>query len=391
MKLSLLPSELVPPDAVQTASSQITVLRPSEQPVYIERPPVFVFDPHNTGLGGGLAQGWTTPRTPMGYRRIRNARSIGQRLVVDTDGSIILDQILTTAEACTTQMDVFTNRMTSLAYEDTDVAKVLGGYASSRLDHPFQAIEEPVLSLMSTEPSNYGSWLFRVLPKLLFRKHFGGNIKVMCWCPLPWQKRMLNFFGVKDEDIIDVNLGSCYKLSEIYVPVNLNPFAYMSEETLIFYKETLARHGIQQRRDRLIYISRRSRAAAANFENVRNFIDEPSMIAALEGQGFEVVEPETRSFIDQVRLFASAAMVVGASGAGMFNTAFSAPGTGIVDIEAFPDWLYAHCNYFSSCGHVYGIAFGLADRSDPSPTHKRWSIDVPSTVRKVLQVRDTLL
>jgi hypothetical protein len=390
MKLSLVPSETAPSPGFLRSSMQMQTLPSSAASHYMERPPAFVYDPHDTGLGGGLTKGWTTPRTPMAYRRIESARSIGQRLIVDRAGSIILDHILSSHEQCTEQLQRFADRSTSLFHEDTDVTSTPDGYVSARLDEPWEKIDEPVLSLLSVEPSNYGSWLFRVLPKLIFRKYLDDNPKVLCWCPFPWQRQLLHFFGVADHDIIEVNLGSCYEIREVYVPVVLNPYAYLSEETMAFYQEVLASHNIDQRRDRLIYISRRSRAAAAGFNNVRHFIDESKLIEALQPLGFEIIEPETLSISEQARTFASAAMVVGASGAGMFNTAFCARGTGVVDIEAFPDWLYAHCNYMSSCGHTYGVAFGIADASDTSPTHKRWSIDVGGLMAKITQMKSLI-
>jgi capsular polysaccharide biosynthesis protein len=389
--LSLQPSQpFIAVDGSAPSANKMSTIEPPVAPLYIQRPPLFVYDPHATGLGGGLDRGWTT-RTPLAYRKVNDARSIGQRLIVDRDGAIILDEIFSTSEQCRKQLERFADRSTSLFHEDTDVQETARTFSSRRLDEPNIRVDEPVLSLMSVEPSNYGSWLFRVLPKLLFLEKLGGEkLKVACWCPMPWQRNLLAFFGIGEDRIIDINVGACYEFREIYVPVVLNPVAYMSEDTLNFFRRTMAGHGIEARRERLIYISRQSRASSAGFANVRNFTDEPKMIETLQRTGFEIVEPELLTITEQVRLFASAAMVVGASGAGMFNTAFCASGTGVVDIEAFPHWLYAHCNYFASCGHAYGIAFGVADPQDDSGTHKRWTIDVDGVAAKIEHLRGLL-
>lgn len=393
MKLSLVPSTvaIAPPERALPPGLPLPVMQTidlAQRPMFIERPPLFVYDPHETGLGGGLSYGWTADRTPLAFRTVFNARSIGQRLVVDSSGGIVLDDILRDEAACASQLAHFADRSSSLYHEDTDVQLRNGSYESDRLDTPHVFIDEPVISLMSVEPSNYGSWLFRVLPKLLFLERIGNpDFKIACWAPHQWQQDLLAFFGITPERIININLGICYHYREIHVPVVINPVAYMGEDTLSFYRRTLENHGIEKKRERLIYISRQTRAAAAGYVNVRHFVDEPQMVEAMRDIGFEIVEPEMLSIVEQARLFSSAAMVVGASGAGMFNTAFCAPGTGIVDIEAFDSWLYAHCNYFSSCGHAYGIAFGKVDQDDHESWHKRWTIGVPGLVRKIQHLR----
>ncbi len=359
---------------------------------YKRRPPLFLYDPHGTNLGAGLQSSPRIRKIDPVFCTVHNARLVGQRLIADPSGNIVLDEIFRSEEDKLKQLNRFCNRASSLFHEDADVEESEGRYFSSRMDRCDRRIDRPVLSLLSVEPSNYGSWLFRVIPKLALMAQLGGkDLGVACWCPGRWQRDLLRFFGVKDEQIIDIKLSLTYEFKEIHIPVCMNPFAYLSDETLDFYVRTLERHGIRQSRQKLLYLSRISHARERKFINVRYFAGEEELAENLKAVGFTVVEPEALSIRDQLSLFASAKMVVGASGSGMFNTAFCSMGTGIIDIEAFPHWLYAHCNYFASCGHAYGLAFGTIDTTDTTPgSHKRWTIDIPGLTKKIDDVRGLL-
>jgi capsular polysaccharide biosynthesis protein len=72
-----------------------------------------------------------------------------------------------------------------------------------------------------------------------------------------------------------------------------------------------------------------SRAACAT----RHILNEPELRAALEPLDFEFIRLETLDAYTQGRLFAEAAMVVGAHGSGLANVVFCGPGTVVVEIR----------------------------------------------------------
>ena len=76
--------------------------------------------------------------------------------------------------------------------------------------------------------------------------------------------------------------------------------------------------------------------------------------ATLAAEGFEVIEPDSLSFIDQVRLFREAAVVVGQTGAGLMNLLFAPVGCrAIVLIARSPHSNYL---YYSSLASLAGAA-----------------------------------
>jgi capsular polysaccharide biosynthesis protein len=70
----------------------------------------------------------------------------------------------------------------------------------------------------------------------------------------------------------------------------------------------------ESRRDRRIYISRRGR---------RKVLNEDALVVRLSRHGFEVVDPESLPFAEQVELFYDAEIVVGTHGAGLTNLLFA--------------------------------------------------------------------
>jgi len=64
----------------------------------------------------------------------------------------------------------------------------------------------------------------------------------------------------------------------------------------------------------------------------RRVLNEDKVQQVLAGHGFASVNPGALSFADQVKLFADAAIVVGAHGAGLTNAMFMAPGGALVEL-----------------------------------------------------------
>ncbi len=81
-----------------------------------------------------------------------------------------------------------------------------------------------------------------------------------------------------------------------------------------------------RRRKRRLYVSRRGHP-------MRVMVNEVALEAALIRRGFQIVRPEGMSAADQIRLFADAEVIVGATGAGLTNAVFAAPGCTLVEIQ----------------------------------------------------------
>ncbi len=115
-----------------------------------------------------------------------------------------------------------------------------------------------------------------------------------------------------------------------------------------------------------IFVSRRSRSR----DDHRLLRNEAELIAVFAPLGFTIVEPEQLSAEDQMALFATADVVAGLGGGGMFNAVFCRPGTRLLSFESDPRFVDRHANLFASLSLDYGMILGTpaADGS--------WSIDV---------------
>jgi capsular polysaccharide biosynthesis protein len=245
-------------------------------------------------------------------------------------------------------------------------------------------IKEPIVFLGSREPSNYGSWLFRFLPKLItmetLQQQGFRNLKVLVCAHHEWQRELLKLAGIDADRIINHDYENrVYQCDSVFVPSLRNRAIFLDKQTVSFYQRLRECHGIRYEPKRRIYVSRLIQGK----KNYRLFVNEMELIDELRKRDFMIFEPEKYSLLEQMRVFAGAKIIVGPSGSGMFNCVFAPPGTTIVDIEAFPYWLESHACLFASLGHRYGMLIGEADQSDQAPVHKRWTLDINKAIKRI--------
>ena len=89
-----------------------------------------------------------------------------------------------------------------------------------------------------------------------------------------------------------------------------------------------------------MFISRRTISAKHNYRVLQN---ESALIDRLQALGFDVIEPETLSFDEQILAFANASIVVTLGGAALYNAVFCEEGARFVTIESSETFLTPHC------------------------------------------------
>ena len=252
-----------------------------------------------------------------------------------------------------------------------------------------RAVPGTAVSLCSHEPSNYGSLLFRVLPKLATVEALGldRGLPVVAWAE---QRCVPGRAGpVRRGPAQRLGAARASGAHGIWPPAC--PIAcatrtpsWTGPSHALCSASPCASGGDQGSAGRGGSTCRAwARPAAARpaacCPTRRRW---PRALSAL---GFEVFEPEAHSPPkDQVAAFASADVVVGPAGSGMFNTmAFCRPGTKVLDMESEVHWVYAHAGLFASCQLRYGLFLGLVDAADPNPVHRRWTANVPALVSRV--------
>lgn len=109
----------------------------------------------------------------------------------------------------------------------------------------------------------------------------------------------------------------------------------------------------------------------------RNAINRAEIEALLVEQGFTVIEPERLSFSEQVRMFASADIVVGVTGAAFANLIFCRPATRIVilvsNYRQLSYWYWQ--NIACATGHRITYVIGACTEW-PSHPHSSYAVDI---------------
>lgn len=234
------------------------------------------------------------------------------------------------------------------------------------------------------EPLNWGMWLLHCVPSAADYIASGHRGLFGCWSKLEWQRKLLHFMGIEDEKLLQVDEWTTHVAGQLtfrtYPRIDLfvgqrdrNTFTEIGRRCLAKSQVT---------RPSRIFVSRQAKSLAGS---ARRLLNEAELADALQAIGFMVVEPELLAFEDQVALFASATVIVGLGGAGLFNAVFAKPGTKLVTIEASNAFIHNHANLFSSLSLDYAVIFGKRVALDDRWPHHDWTLDVPRTIAQIQQ------
>jgi hypothetical protein len=313
------------------------------------------------------------PANPAPFIAARsNVVLTGYRMFLARDGEYLTDESFIDPAATTRKFglpDQFQNEMTG--FVPTDMP---GRYTLSSQGKSHAVIEEPAIFLGCDEAFNYGAFTIWTLPKLIEALRFDPATKIL----LPVFKYTVGFLecaGIDSSRVIAQDLNCIYSLDRAIVPSARNRNFWLDNDTLAFFAAIRERIGEKQQ-NRKIYISRREfqKTGAGQTRIMRN---EDELIAELVKRGFEIVEPQQLSPASQIKLFSSSATVVGAAGAGLFNSVYCRPGTRLICIESEPHWAAHHARIFQSRGLDCTIFEGTPSSYDFSIHHQPFSVDIP--------------
>ena len=296
----------------------------------------------------------------------------GYRMFLTRDCEYLTDESFIDPPATTRKFglpDRFQNEMTGFVQTNTQ-----GRYKVSTKGKSHAVIDEPVIFLGCDEAFNYGAFTIWTLPKIIEALRFGPATKIL----LPVSGYTIGFLecaGIDAGRIIAQDLNCIYGLKRAIIPSARNRNFWLDNETLAFFDAIRERVGEKQRA-RKIYISRREfqKTGAGQTRIMRN---EDDLAAELVKRGFEIVEPQQLSPASQIKLFSSSALIVGAAGAGLFNSVYCYPGTRLISIESEPHWAAHHARIFQSRGLDYTIFEGTPSSYDFSVHHRPFSVDIP--------------
>ncbi len=357
---------------------------PEGSRAFFRAPPAFIEDP----AASGIIQPFGADTIRYGgasVLAVQDAVLVGYRSILTPSGLLVHDETQAEpwdmgrlADKLSRTDDDFLNELTGLSPAGHN-----GEFTLDRRDRETIMIEDPVVVLCSNEPSNYGSWIYRILPKLHSIRRLGlDGLRILVHAPEPHHRAYLEAFGIPWGAVIHHETDRIYHIRRAIIPTMRNILPYLDPGGRQLFEELRRRHAAP-RADRRLYISRLNWSQSGR--SVRVLMNEAELIARLESEGFEVIEPEGVTLSEQVRVFSSARLIVGPAGSALYNVVFCQPGTKIIDIESEPYWVALHSCLFASLGHPYGIVVGSTDPTDPRPVHKRWTVDIGAVTRRVNQ------
>ena len=168
---------------------------------YLRRPPFSHHDPDGAGIFKGLgATEITYP--PVFATGLMNATLIGFRTLLK-DGALLTDENIAEPAA----VERYIRRIGSADPHESEFTGLerIDGSDSFRMKERTEApihIEQPTMLLSSNEPGNYGSFLFRILPKIISRRYFAKDCKILVSLPYKSMRRLLEICGIDESDVI---------------------------------------------------------------------------------------------------------------------------------------------------------------------------------------------
>ncbi|MFC1680861.1 DUF563 domain-containing protein [Pseudomonadota bacterium] len=204
-----------------------------------------------------------------------------------------------------------------------------------------------VAAVTSSTQWNYYHWLFDVLPRLSILEDFRMDYDhLYIQNNTRFQDQTLSLVRVDKNRLLDCDTLPIIQADVLQVPCHQSTGTkYYPMWVTERLRSWFLPHLDQSNDKRRIYIARSQK-------NGRCLANEHEILSFLTSTGFEYILPERLSFLDQVRAFRDAEVVVAPHGAGLANIVFCSAGTKV--IELFPsDTKYTYYKISQTAGLDY--------------------------------------
>ncbi|WP_037088585.1 glycosyltransferase family 61 protein [Neorhizobium vignae] len=176
--------------------------------------------------------------------------------------------------------------------------------------------------------SNYFHWLTDAIPRLHLAKEQDHDLHLILpfsFQFVPFVEQSLLPFDLRSTTFIPED--TTLTIEKLTLPAHTAATGNYNERLIRCVAQRYRQaFGSGRKPDRRIYISR-SKAP------VRRVLNEDEIAPVLSRHGFEVIQGESLSFSEQVRLLSECAMLAGPHGAGFVNMLFMVPGGSILEIH----------------------------------------------------------
>ncbi|MBK1626187.1 hypothetical protein CH311_04925 [Afifella marina DSM 2698] len=252
--------------------------------------------------------------------------------------------------------------------------------ADAQLEAP---IDTPIVALGSTESRNYGSWLFRILPKLLLLDEIPEAAGGALLLPMEaeWMREIVAA-AAPGRQVIAQEVTTITPLADVLAPSLAAPGNVFPSELrqalAAFAARLIGTVPSQGSAGRRLYVSRRGWSKTAPR---RILVNEDEIVARLGALGFEEVRPESLLLRPRIAAFRDAEIVIGPSGSGLFNCVFCRPGTTILELEPHGGFRPMHQSLYRSLGLAHAFLRGEIVSPGPAPAHPNWRIEADAVLR----------
>lgn len=212
------------------------------------------------------------------------------------------------------------------------------------------------ITLISRHANSYYHWFTECLSRLCIAESLPSVPVLLNYGLRDWQLESLALMGIASERQLQLPDG-CYEVDQLYFP-SFPGYATFTTEwtfswadwTLIKLREQLC--GTQTiKTDKRIYVSREGAGH-------RRVLNEEPLMRALEREGVLVIETSRLSIQEKINLFADAALVVGAHGAGLTHSLFAPSGSSLVEVLDPAKVISTYYRMAAALGQNYWYLFG---------------------------------
>lgn len=261
---------------------------------------------------------------PVFAARLHNGRLFSNSGVVITEDNVVLEEV---------------SRVLGGHIEETDVFR--------KIILPQPTVFAESIGVISTSAGEgFFHWMFDVLPRIFILDQSPWNIDKIVVNSLnsKFQEETLSTLGLLDKVIV-LKENEHIQANELIVPSLPGWSGNMPQWVCDFLRRSFlpVSSGTDMKKKRL-YVSR-SRS------NGRNVLNEPEVMAVLEPLGFERIFSEEFSFLEQVKRFSQAEIIVAPHGAGLSNLVFCDRNTKVLE--------FFSPNYVNACYYALSNMVGL--------------------------------
>jgi len=244
------------------------------------------------------------------------------------------------------------------------------------------------VSLVTPSANNYTHWIMDCLTRLDLLSQKYNQIKVIVPAnPRGYQIDSLKLLGITEDRLLQMR-----KDKIVVERLILCHAAQRSGVPSAVHLKNIRNRLVSSATENFSDPSPSTRIWISRARSSRKIINEAQLSIILHEFGFEMVCCEDLNIIEQIQMFSSAEVVVGAHGAGMINHIFCNPGATVIEIYNKHRWEHCTCRIASLMGHdhwhIYGENRGRDWETwvDPDKLHKvlTYALKDRSVVGKML-------